>query len=205
MNRFVIADPNLCFGCNTCMAACSEAHKQQGLQAAPRLVIMRSVDESAPHMCHQCEDAPCATVCPVNAIRHEGEAIVLNESRCIGCKLCAIACPFGAITLSGSKPINIADDVATPLAALPPRPAPSVSPLLDWRPGIRSVAVKCDLCSFRAEGPACVETCPTKAIMVVCDEALALASDRKRQLTAVSNLVEWPVTSAPKTAAGGNK
>ncbi|VDY32833.1 Hydrogenase-4 component A [Morganella morganii] len=32
MNRFVIADPHLCIGCNTCMAACSETHKQQGLQ-----------------------------------------------------------------------------------------------------------------------------------------------------------------------------
>ncbi|KFZ37014.1 formate hydrogenlyase [Shewanella mangrovi] len=205
MNRFVIADPSLCFGCNTCMAACSEAHKQQGLQREPRLVVMRTADDSAPQMCHQCEDAPCATVCPVNAIRHEDEAIVLNESLCIGCKLCAIACPFGAISLSGSKPVDMADDVSTSLAAPAPRPALPVSPLLDWRVGVRSVAVKCDLCSFRAEGPACIETCPTGAIVMVSDQALAQAGQRKRQLTAVTNLVEWPADAVSKPAAGGNK
>ncbi|QUN06706.1 4Fe-4S dicluster domain-containing protein [Shewanella yunxiaonensis] len=191
MNRFVIADPQLCIGCNTCMAACSEAHRQQGLQTEPRLVVMRSTEESAPQMCHQCEDAPCAAVCPVNAIRREDEAIVLNESLCIGCKLCAIACPFGAITLSGSKPLDIPDDVCTPLAAAAPRSPCAVSPLLDWRTGVRAVAVKCDLCSFRPEGPACIETCLTGAIVMVSSEALDKASARKRQLAAMPNPGDW--------------
>ncbi|GGY96730.1 MAG: formate hydrogenlyase subunit 2 [Shewanella sp.] len=201
MNRFVIADPQLCIGCNTCMAACSEAHRLQGLQTEPRLVVMRSAEESAPQMCHQCEDAPCATVCPVNAIRREDEAIVLNESLCIGCKLCAIACPFGAITLSGSKPLDIPLDVCTPLAAPAPRPPRAISPLLDWRPGIRAVAVKCDLCSFRPEGPACIDTCPTSAIVLVSDAELAKASARKRQLASLPNSGSWHAQSATGTVA----
>lgn len=37
MNRFVMADPQWCTGCKTCLAACSDVHKKQGLQQHPRL------------------------------------------------------------------------------------------------------------------------------------------------------------------------
>ncbi len=60
MNRFVIADSTLCIGCHTCEAACSETHRQHGLQSMPRLKVMLNEKESAPQLCHQCEDAPCA-------------------------------------------------------------------------------------------------------------------------------------------------
>jgi Fe-S-cluster-containing hydrogenase component 2 len=57
VNRFVIADSTVCIGCRTCEAACSETHRQHGLQAMPRLQVMRNEKESAPQMCHHCEDA----------------------------------------------------------------------------------------------------------------------------------------------------
>lgn len=41
MNRFVVAEPLWCTGCNTCLAACSDVHKTQGLQQHPRLAIAR--------------------------------------------------------------------------------------------------------------------------------------------------------------------
>ena len=47
MNRFVIADPQLCIGCGTCMAACSTAHKAEGLQTHPRLTVMRHKQATA--------------------------------------------------------------------------------------------------------------------------------------------------------------
>ena len=75
MNRFVIADSTVCIGCRTCEAACSETHRQHGLQAMPRLQVMRNEKESAPQMCHHCEDAPCAAVCPVNAINRVDGAV----------------------------------------------------------------------------------------------------------------------------------
>ena len=75
MNRFVIADPTLCIGCHTCEAACSENHRQHGLQSQPRLKVMRNNTDSAPQLCHHCEDAPCAQVCPVNAITRINGAI----------------------------------------------------------------------------------------------------------------------------------
>ena len=70
MNRFVIGDPKDCIGCNTCMAACSEVHKAFGLQSFPRLQVMRNDDVTVPILCRHCDDAPCATVCPVHAITH---------------------------------------------------------------------------------------------------------------------------------------
>ncbi|KAA0665051.1 4Fe-4S dicluster domain-containing protein, partial [Escherichia coli] len=55
MNRFVIADSTLCIGCHTCEAACSETHRQHGLQSMPRLRVMLNEKESAPQLCHHCE------------------------------------------------------------------------------------------------------------------------------------------------------
>ena len=161
MNRFVIADSTVCIGCRTCEAACSETHRQHGLQAMPRLQVMRNEKESAPQMCHHCEDAPCATVCPVNAIQRVD----------------------GAIEFSGSRPLDIPANANTRLAP-PAPPAPArVSSLLDWVPGVRAIAVKCDLCHFDDQGPACVRTCPTNALLLVDSRDIAQASKRKRQLT----------------------
>ncbi|MCL7667142.1 formate hydrogenlyase subunit HycB, partial [Klebsiella pneumoniae] len=89
------------------------------------------------------------------------------ESLCVSCKLCGIACPFGAIEFSGSRPLHIPANANTPKAQ-PAPPAPArVSTLLDWVPGIRAIDVKCDLCSFDEQGPACVRMCPTKALHLV--------------------------------------
>ncbi len=68
MNRFVMADPQWCTGCKTCLAACSDVHKKQGLQQHPRLALVCTPEQTAPVQCHHCEDAPCQQVCPVNAI-----------------------------------------------------------------------------------------------------------------------------------------
>lgn len=65
MNRFVMADPQWCTGCKTCLAACSDVHKKQGLQQHPRLALVCTPEQTAPVQCHHCEDAPCQQVCPV--------------------------------------------------------------------------------------------------------------------------------------------
>lgn len=181
MNRFVIADPKLCIGCHTCEAACADNHRHQGLQSLPRLKVMLNQQESAPQLCRQCEDAPCAQVCPVNAINRQDGAVQLNESLCVSCKLCGIACPFGAIEFSGSRPLDIPANANSPKAPPAPPMPPKVSSFLDWVPGIRAIAVKCDLCDFDAQGPACIRTCPTKALRLVSSDDIADASRRKRE------------------------
>lgn len=197
MNRFVIAEPKLCIGCNTCMAACATVHKAEGLQAHPRLTVMRTGLVSAPVMCRHCEDAPCARVCPVNAITHAADSIVLNETLCIGCKLCAIACPFGAITPSGT-PVSGVVPVSPMYQAPTPPGAPeeascdsaaTLDPILAWEPGVKSVAVKCDLCAFRESGAECVRVCPTRALRVV-DNPLLDQDVRAKQASSLAALGE---------------
>lgn len=176
MNRFVIAEPKHCIGCNTCMAACTAVHRTEGRQSHPRLTVVKTMDGSAPVVCRHCEDAPCARVCPVNAIVHGADSIILDEKTCVGCKMCALACPFGAITPSGTGIDGVAG-ISTNTRTTPA----SLSPVLAWAPGVRSVAVKCDLCAFLPDGPTCVRICPTKALYVADLAHLSRANEVKRE------------------------
>ena len=193
MNRFIIADSQLCIGCGTCMSACSTAHKSAGLQSQPRLTVMKHENATAPVTCRHCEDAPCATVCPVKAITYEQDQILLNETVCIGCTLCAIACPFGAISLSGSRPLDYANAYDTYIPSTVRSSNPSTSSpatfgrdLLAWEPGVKSIAIKCDLCHTREQGPACAEVCPTRAITLVEEGSAAKAVRLRAEDAAVS-------------------
>jgi hydrogenase-4 component A len=182
MNRFVIANPGRCIGCNTCMAACSSVHRDAGLQALPRLTVMRTFEVTAPVLCRHCEDAPCARVCPVDAIKLSGDQVELNEQKCIGCKMCAIACPFGAISPSGTPVSGVAG-----IRVGHPTQSAALDPLLAWTIGVRTVAVKCDLCSFQEDGPECVRVCPTDALRVVNAQAFDDSSATKRLASAAAS------------------
>ena len=208
MNRFVIADPKLCIGCGTCMAACSEVHKAQGLQQAPRLTVMRHEQATMPVQCRHCDDAPCIKVCPVEAIRQTGDCVQLNESLCIGCNLCAVACPFGAIQSGGSRPVAMATsyDTYIPCSIRSSNPSTSAGlrcfgeDLLSWEPGVRSIAVKCDLCEFRTDGPACVGACPSQALKLVNDGDTERTARIRRQQAADTTPQGASAFSAPATA-----
>lgn len=181
-NTFVIADPDRCLGCYTCMAACTVNHSKKGLQSSPRLFLTHSREGTMPVQCHHCEDAPCALVCPVQAITAQDGMVYLNEVLCIGCKMCAYICPFGAVTVNGTAPPAVEE----------PRP---LSHFLDWRPGVKPVAVKCDHCSFSADGPECVRVCPTKALQVVAMDDLEEHNKLKRlqAVAVISALKEVPL------------
>lgn len=193
MKSFVIADPEKCIGCGTCMAACSTVHKQQGLQSHPRLTVVKLDDATAPVMCRHCEDAPCATVCPVQAITKQQDRVMLNETLCVGCTLCAVACPFGAIAFDGSRPVAMANSYDTYIPSTIRSSNPSTSipstfgqDILAWEPGVKSIAVKCDLCGFSEQGPACAEVCPTQAIVLIDAANIVKARDIKRECAADS-------------------
>lgn len=178
MNRFIGINPEKCIGCGTCLSACSDAHREQGLQAEPRLALTKTGEVSAAITCHHCEGAPCATVCPVNAITHEDGFIRVNEQVCVGCRLCAVACPFGAIHPSGTSIAGVAG-MCDPTPFYPS----GLSPLLTWAPGQYTCAVKCDLCSFDPAGPHCVAACPTSALTVEGGDAELELEHLKRQRT----------------------
>lgn len=54
--------------------------------------------------------------------------------------------------------------------------------MLAWQPGVKAIALKCDLCYFREDGPACVQTCPTKTLFLISEESIAQANKNKREL-----------------------
>ena len=177
MNRFVLADSRRCIGCYACVAGCVETHRAAGLQAYPRLYIIHSPEGTMPVQCRHCECPACEAVCPVQAITLRGGSVVLNEGLCIGCKLCAIACPFGAI-IPGGTPVpkfefNVGQYtyVNTPYESGPMYlrefALEERLSILNLSTGQKTVAVKCDLCWFSDTGPACVIACPHGALRLV--------------------------------------
>jgi Fe-S-cluster-containing hydrogenase component 2 len=58
---------------------------------------------SVPMMCQQCDEASCMKVCPTGALhRAKGaEVVAYEKDKCIGCRMCTMACPFGNVTFDG--------------------------------------------------------------------------------------------------------
>ena len=99
MNQFILADPEKCIGCRTCEVACMMSHQSSATPVAftSRIRVVKGGTFTTAVGCHQCEDAPCANVCPTGAIHYAAGAWLVKQSRCIGCKSCMVACPFGAM------------------------------------------------------------------------------------------------------------
>lgn len=199
MHHFVVADPRRCIGCFACVAGCVEIHRQAGLQAYPRLYIIHTPAGTMPIQCRHCEEAACATVCPVKAITYQENAIWLNESLCIGCKMCAFACPFGAIIPGGTPLPDFEFNIGQYCYINTPYQPDSMFlrelalwdrlSLLNWQIGQKTVAVKCDLCNFSEAGPACVIACPHKALSLF-DEPADDSNNFVRQIQTVAFLNE---------------
>ncbi len=102
----IFIDPERCMGCKACEVACAVEHSisknifgavREKPKPRPRIRVV-TVDNLfyVPMRCQHCKDAPCINVCPTKALRRTEEGyVVLNENLCIGCLMCALACPFG--------------------------------------------------------------------------------------------------------------
>lgn len=99
MNRFILTDPEKCIGCRTCEVACMMSHQSSATPEAftSRIRVVKGGTFTTAVGCHQCEDAPCANVCPTGAIHRAAGVWLVEQARCIGCKSCMVACPFGAM------------------------------------------------------------------------------------------------------------
>lgn len=168
--RCVMADPTACIGCKTCMAACLAKHDVTGDVAQARLNVISTAVVSAPVACRHCTGAPCASVCPTHALYKDGDRVAVETTRCIGCRGCVMACPFGAVDV-------VMQTTTETLGNLVLR---SVQ---------RPIVVKCDLCADRPGGPACVEACPTKGLFVVDQQKLAdKVREKRREAASTSTL-----------------
>lgn len=155
-HKFVICDYSRCIGCATCMAACFQSAFDRGKLAVSRLKVLRDEVGVMPTQCRQCDDGPCANVCPTGALRFENNCIGLHEEICIGCKLCTIACPYGAISSNAEKMPSVNYAVE-----------PKYNLEIESQIGAKNIAIKCDLCYGNDSGPKCVSVCPTSAIMFI--------------------------------------
>ena len=165
MKGMIVVCVEKCMGCKSCELACALAHSSTkdlnslvDSEEKPgyRIHIEAYENKAVPVHCNHCEDAPCMLACPTGAIYREGEKepVLFDSSRCIGCKMCVQACPFGVISirLTGKG------------------------------------VLKCDLCIERLiEGkePACVEACPTKALIFTDEKQV----NKDKRLKAAARLV----------------
>ena len=101
MEKSLHIDPGKCTGCLQCEMACSFENEGVFNPAKSRIKVFTFHEEGSfvPYTCTQCVEAWCMQACPVDAIvvnLATGAKDVL-EDRCVGCKVCTIACPFGTI------------------------------------------------------------------------------------------------------------
>ncbi len=165
----MVIDLGACTGCNFCTYACKATND------TPAGITWNAVfkDETTasqavyiPRPCMHCENAPCVEVCPVGATIHREDGLVtMDYGKCIGCRYCQVACPYGA------RYFNWEVDTQ-------PNPMVPVwgTPEVKRRP--RGVVEKCTFCAQRIDAglehglvpgldpaatPACVNICPVEA------------------------------------------
>ncbi len=160
---------DLCIDCKQCEDACEDRHGTRRLTLGGyELGVLDFV-----YTCRTCEDARCLSPCEHDAIKRDAQTgeIKIIEDRCIGCSLCALSCPYGAINM-----VNVAEPEM-----------PSFSPAfkarlekghkLAYGPGkgrkapARRIANKCDHCAGYGD-QACVSACPTGSLIEISPVAL---------------------------------
>lgn len=109
MKRILIKE-EYCMGCRLCEVHCLvqhsktknivKAYKGEYPKPLSRLIVEEKEHLSFALQCRHCEDAPCLDACPSGAMyrdRNTG-AVLLDEDKCIGCWMCIMSCPVGAIS-----------------------------------------------------------------------------------------------------------
>jgi glutamate synthase small subunit-like protein len=169
MNRFIMANSQQCIGCHACEVACVMAHNDEQHVLSerhfhPRITVLNSGAQNSPVTCHHCENAPCALSCPNGAISKRDDSVQVNQQKCIGCKACVVACPFGTMEI-----------IVTPLD----------------NGSAKASAYKCDLCLTRPQGPACIENCPADVLTLATPDVLDNLAKSRRQRTARLEAQPW--------------
>lgn len=174
-----------CTGCGSCMMTCAVenncAPAKEKITDRTGITLMRVFPVNdrqpmpvrqagfVPMPCMQCEDPPCELVCPQQAVELDPLSGIVDQmpQRCFGCRYCMAACPYHARYFNWYDPEWPRGMEQTLNPAVAPR--------------MRGVVEKCDFCHGRlhlAEDqaaidgnddytytPACVEACPTQAIV----------------------------------------
>jgi Fe-S-cluster-containing hydrogenase component 2 len=103
--KYLFFYPDKCTGCRQCSIACSLKHHGECNPKKGAISILRDEFEryETQFVCLQCEDPECVSVCMKDAIKKDEDNIIrIDEDKCIGCRMCVIACPYGgALSFKG--------------------------------------------------------------------------------------------------------
>ncbi|MFZ5587866.1 MAG: 4Fe-4S dicluster domain-containing protein [Thermodesulfobacteriota bacterium] len=179
----MVIDLARCIGCHACTIGCVAENK------LPPGVVYRPVLEEelgrypdvrrrfTPRPCLHCQNPPCTKVCPVTATHKNAQGVVVVDyERCIGCRYCLVACPYGARTSDFGEwytkptPAGQGKLVGREKAAQGYEDRPAAEYGKQWPPRGKGSPIgnarKCHFCLHRlAVGllPACVTTCVGRA------------------------------------------
>lgn len=165
----MVINLNTCIGCDYCVYACQAVNDVADDMRWNVHLVETTESGQLFHVtrpCLHCQDAPCAAVCPVGAtfVRDDG-IVIMDYDKCIGCRYCQVACPYGARSFNW----RAREDTNSYHAEWG-------SAEVERRP--RGVVEKCTFCVHRidrglplglvpgmdrAATPACVNICPVGA------------------------------------------
>ena len=112
----IVWDMAKCTGCRVCEAVCSLVKEGEFNPVKARGKVVRTVERSILYKvrvtCLQCEEPNCMAVCPSGAINVNDRGVkIVNEEKCIGCRMCEMACPVGAIAVNSEKGVSLKCDL----------------------------------------------------------------------------------------------
>jgi Fe-S-cluster-containing dehydrogenase component len=177
----MVIDTQRCVGCKGCVVACKAENKTP--PGVSYTIVVAEALEDRPDdrplfmtkPCFHCENPPCVPVCPVSATfkREQDGIVVVDYERCIGCRYCITACPYGARYFDFGENYAAIED-ATAWAAVPSPEYGQFTVRAGEKSPVGNVR-KCTFCLHlqdengqydKAAGrwPACAKTCPGHAI-----------------------------------------
>jgi molybdopterin-containing oxidoreductase family iron-sulfur binding subunit len=177
----MVIDTRRCVGCRACVVACKAENKTP--PGVSYTVVLDQVLENRPDdkplfmtkPCFHCETPPCTDVCPVSATykREQDGIVVVDYDRCIGCRYCITACPYGARSFDFGENYPAVEQ-NTPYAQVPSPELGQFRRREHEKSPVGNVR-KCTFCVHlqdkdgkydKASGrwPACAKTCPGHAI-----------------------------------------
>lgn len=152
----MVVDLSKCRNARKCLQGCQKMHFLPPHMEWIKFFLLRDSEDTAPYWfpkpCLHCNNPPCVKVCPVGATFKRTDGIVLiDNTRCIGCKFCMAACPYSSRVFNWEEPRlpgKASDKPYSPETSVPAR--------------IGTVS-KCDFCPDmvrKGELPSCVTSCP---------------------------------------------
>lgn len=162
----MVIDLQKCVGCDTCTVSCKAENRtppgitynvvmEEIIGDYPSLSIV-----NLPRPCMQCDKPPCVQVCPTRATyKMENGIVTIDNDRCIGCRYCIVACPYGARSYDFGH--SYEDEMIGFNDVTSPEYGVDRGERKKRKTPIGTVR-KCSFCYHRlerGEEPACVETC----------------------------------------------